>query len=49
MAAFAADPSRVVLVGRANDRFGDNGLITVAVARVTERAASGRSTSRPGS
>jgi FkbH-like protein len=36
MAAFAADPSRVVLVGRASDRFGDNGLITVAIAQLVE-------------
>jgi FkbH-like protein len=36
IAAFAADPSRVVLVGRASDRFGDNGLITVAIARLVE-------------
>jgi FkbH-like protein len=34
MAALAADPAAVVLTGRAKDKFGDNGLITVAVGRL---------------
>jgi FkbH-like protein len=36
MAAFAADPERAVLVARLRDRFGDNGLISVAIARLAE-------------
>ncbi|MDF2766100.1 MAG: enzyme involved in methoxymalonyl-ACP biosynthesis [Rhodospirillales bacterium] len=34
MAAFAADPAMVVLTGRASDKFGDSGLITVAAGRL---------------
>jgi FkbH-like protein len=35
MSALAADPGAVVLIGRIKDRFGDSGLVTVAVARAS--------------
>jgi FkbH-like protein len=38
MAAFAADAAMVVLTARLRDRFGDNGLISVAIGRLTESA-----------
>ncbi|HXV32266.1 MAG TPA: hypothetical protein VD840_18195, partial [Sinorhizobium sp.] len=38
MAAFAADPERTVLAARLSDRFGDSGLISVAVGRMARGA-----------
>ena len=39
MAALASDPKAVVLTGRARDRFGDTGLITVAAGRLVDDPA----------
>jgi FkbH-like protein len=39
MASLAVDPAAVVLTGRARDKFGDNGLITVAAGRLLDDPA----------